>query len=119
MNKEIKDMFTDFTVNSKKIEVAHIKYNGSKDTYVVWTIIEDEPFFAYDDEIQYSLVTIDMDIYCKGNYLNILKKIKKIMKNNEWTWIEDSEEMYEDDTKLYHITSTFEKERKIKWQEED
>ena len=32
------------------------------------------------------------------------------MKKNEWIWIEDSEEMDEKDTGLYHRTSTFEKE---------
>ena len=35
------------------------------------------------------------------------------MKNNEWLWLEDSPEMYEDDTELYHKTITFEKERMI------
>ena len=33
------------------------------------------------------------------------------MKTNEWIWTGDSEEMYEDETSLYHRTSTFEKER--------
>jgi hypothetical protein len=35
------------------------------------------------------------------------------MEENEWVWVEDSEEMYEDDTELYHRTITFEKERFI------
>ena len=35
------------------------------------------------------------------------------MKKNEWLWVEDSEEMYEEDTGLYHKTITFEKERMI------
>lgn len=32
------------------------------------------------------------------------------MKENEWIWTGDSEEMYEKDTGLYHRTVTFEKE---------
>ena len=48
---------------------------------------------------------------------DIEKEIKKTMKNNDWVWVEDSEEMYEEDTKLYHKTYSFEKERNLEWQE--
>ena len=47
------------------------------------------------------------------NLAEILKEIKKRMKENEWIWTGDSEEMYENDTGLYHKTSSFEKEREI------
>ena len=108
MESEIKKILSNL-----EVPVAHLKYTGKETTYVTWTILSEEPFFNADDEILYSLVTIDIDIYSKGNYLNILSSIKKIMKENEWTWDEDGEEMYENDTKLYHRTSTFIKERKI------
>ena len=95
------------------VPVAHLKYKGSSKTYVVWTIIDEEPLFSYEDDIQYSKVTVDIDIYSDSNYLNIISSIKNIMKQNEWTWEEDSIESYEIDTKLYHKTCTFSKERKI------
>ena len=95
------------------VPVAHLKYKGSSKTYVVWTIIDEEPLFSYEDDIQYSKVTVDIDIYSDSNYLNIISSIKNIMKQNEWTWEEDSTESYEIDTKLYHKTCTFSKERKI------
>ena len=34
----------------------------------------------------------------------------EVFKNAKWIWVEDSAEMYEDDTALYHKTLTFEKE---------
>lgn len=95
------------------VPVAHLKYKGSSKTYVVWTIIDEEPLFSYEDDIQYSKVTVDIDIYSDSNYLNIISSIKNIMKQNEWTWEEDSIETKEEDTKLYHKTCTFWKERKI------
>lgn len=95
------------------VPVAHLKYKGSSKTYVVWTIIDEEPLFSYEDDIQYSKVTVDIDIYSDSNYLNIISSIKNIMKQNEWTWEEDSTESYEIDTKIYHKTCTFSKERKI------
>ena len=113
MNEEIKNILANLVVDSQAIDVAHLKYEGKKDTYIVWTMLPEEPLLAYDDELEYSLTQVDIDIYSKGNYLNILNEIKNRMKNNGWTWTEDSEEMYEEDTKLYHRTSTFEKERKL------
>lgn len=113
MNEELKNILTPLKVNENVIDVAHIKYKGDKKTYVTWTLLPEEPALSYDDEIQYSLVTVDVDIYSDSNYLDIMEEIKKIMKENEWNWIEDSEEMYEEDTELYHRTITFEKERKI------
>lgn len=108
MESEVKKILFELDV-----PVAHLKYEGKKKTYVVWTLLPEIPSFSYEDEIQYSLCTVDIDIYSESNYLNIMSSIKKIMKNNGWIWKEDSEEMYEEDTGLYHRTSTFEKERKI------
>lgn len=95
------------------VPVAHLKYKGNSKKYVVWTIIDEQPLFSYEDDIQYSKVTVDIDIYSDSNYLNIISSIKNIMKQNEWTWEEDSTESYEIDTKIYHKTCTFSKERKI------
>lgn len=113
MNEELKNILTSLNVNGNVIDVAHIKYKGNKRTYVTWTLLTEEVALSYDDEIQYSLVPVDIDIYSDSNYLDIMKEIKNIMKKNEWNWIEDSPEMYEEETGLYHRTSTFEKERKI------
>ena len=62
------------------VPVAHLKYKGSSKTYVIWTIINEEPLFSYDDDIQYSKVSVDIDIYSDSNYLNIMSSIKNIMK---------------------------------------
>ena len=111
MNEEIKTIFSNFTVDNEQIDVAHIKYKGHNKKYVTWTLLPEEPALSYDDEIQYSTVMVDIDIYSDGNYLNIMEEIKNKMKESEWIWDEDSEEMYEDDTGLYHRTITFKKER--------
>lgn len=96
-----------------EVPVAHLKYRGKEKTYVVWTLLDETPLSASDDEIDYSEVPVDIDIYSEGNYLKLMSSIKKIMKENEWTWDGDSTEMHEEDTGLYHRTCTFVKERKI------
>ena len=114
MNEELKQIFGDaIVVGNKKIPTAHIKYKGKETTFVVWTIISDAPALSGDNEQLYSIASVDVDVYSKGNYLSVLKEIKRLMKHNEWVWVGDSVEMYEDDTGLYHITASFEKERTL------
>ena len=112
MNEELKKIFGEaIRVGGASVPTAHIKYKGNKTTYVVWTITGDAPALSGDNEPLYSIATVDVDIYSKGNYLSVLAEAKRLMKINGWIWTEDSTEMYEDDTGLYHITSAFEKER--------
>jgi hypothetical protein len=113
MNEEIKTIFTNFKVNGKEIEVKHLRYKGKSKTFVTWTILSDRPSLSANDEDLYGVVEVDIDVYSDGNYLDIIKEIKKLMKNNGWLWVEDSPEMYEEDEELYHRTITFQKERMI------
>lgn len=113
MEQEIKSIFNNFKVNNKDIPVAHLRYKGKSKTFVTWTIINEVPSISGDDEYLYSVVQVDIDVFSNGNYLDIVNKIKEIMKNSNWLWTEDSSEMYEEDTELYHRTITFEKERMV------
>ena len=112
MNEELKKIFGDaITVDGVSVPTAHLKYKGKETTFVVWTITLEKPVLSADDELLCSIVSVDVDVYSKGNYLSVITEIKRLMKNNGWLWVEDSTEMYEDDTGLYHKTIAFEKER--------
>ena len=112
MNEELKLIFGEYLkVASDDIPVAHLRYNGRSRKFVTWTITGESPALSASDEDLCSICSVDVDVFSDGNYLDIEKQIKQIMKNNEWVWVEDSEEMYEDDTRLYHKTISFEKER--------
>ena len=65
------------------VPVAHLKYKGNKKTYIVWTIIDEEPISSSDDEITDSEVTVDIDIYSDSNYLKTMSSIKNKMKKNK------------------------------------
>lgn len=112
MNEEIKLILGDgIIIDDDKIPVAHLRYKGSSRRYVTWTMTGESPALSANDEDLCSICSLDVDIFDEGNYLDIEKEIKEKMKNNEWVWVEDSEEMYEEDTGLYHKTLSFEKER--------
>lgn len=113
MNKELKAIFTDFKVKDESIPVEHLRYKGKSKKFVTWTLLPERPSLNGDDDYLYSVAEVDIDVFSDGNYLDIMDEVKKIMKNNNWLWSEDSEEMYEEDTELYHRTITFKKERFI------
>ena len=114
MNKELKTIFGDgIIVDGAAFPMAHLRYKGKSKRFGTWTIIAEKPIVSGDDEPIYSVVSVDVDVYHDGNYLDAITEIKKIMKQNGWVWVEDSIEMYEDDTGLYHKTITFEKERAL------
>ena len=111
MNKEIFDIMCLMTVDGVEIPVEWLKYKGSLKRYVVFSDLGESPASHGDDECEYSVKQYDFDIYADGNYLNILKTVKERLRANGWSWVEDSPTMYEEDTGLYHITTTWEKEK--------
>ena len=114
MNSEIKNILgEEITIKSKCVPVAHLRYKGNSKTFVVWTMLGERPVLSGDDEPLFSVASVDIDVYSNGNYTELITEIKKMMKENGWLWVEDSPEMYEDDTGLYHRTITFEKERSL------
>ena len=112
MNEELKLILGEnLVVGEKQIPIAHLRYKGSSKSFVTWTITGESPALSANDEDLCSICSVDIDIFSNGNYLDIEKEIKRKMKNNDWIWVEDSEEMYEEDTGLYHKTISFAKER--------
>ena len=109
MNEELKLILGDNIGND--IPVAHLRYKGNSRRFVTWTITGESPALSANDEDLCSICTVDVDIFSESNYLDIKKEIKQKMKNNDWVWVEDSEEMFEEDTGLYHQVCSFEKER--------
>ena len=108
MNEELKRILGE---RIGEVPVAHLRYKGDARKYVTWAITGESPALSANDEDLYGICSVDVDIFSEGNYLDIKKEIKKRMKNNNWLWVEDSAEMYEEDTGLYHQTISFEKER--------
>ena len=112
MNEELKLILGEnLIIANEKIPIAHLRYKGNSKKFVTWTITGETPALSANDEDLCSICSVDVDIFSDGNYLDIERQIKQKMKNNDWVWVEDSEEMYEEDTGLYHQTISFEKER--------
>lgn len=107
----LKTIFNNFQVEGNVIPVGFITYKGNSNTYITYTFTEDIPVIHGDDEEIGSIAYLDIDIYSNENYLAIEKKVKEIMKENNFIRISSSPDMYEEDTGLYHKTLEFAKER--------
>ena len=113
MNSEIKQILSNLVVENKTVDVSHLRYKGEKKTFVVWAIIDEEPALCGNDTDIFSIVTIDINIYSDRNYSSIMREINRRFINAGWVWRENSAEMYEEDTQLYHRVMTFEKEKEL------
>lgn len=112
MNKELKSIFgNSINVNGEIIPISHLTYKGKSKRFITWTLLDEVPSLSANDEPLFSVCTLDVDIFSDGNYLDMMKTIKRMLKDNDWVWTGNSPEMYEEDTGLYHRTCSFEKER--------
>ena len=118
MNEEIEKIFADFTVDNRKIPIEFGNYEGSSEDYVVYYSNGERGSSYYDNKIASVTIEYDFNIYSKSNFLNILNELKKILYKNGWDFIEDSEDIYENDTHFFHKVTTWSKERDdLKWLE--
>ena len=113
MNNIIEKTLSDFTVNGKKIPVKFLRYNGNEETYITYMMTDADSVLHGDDELLNYVEYYDFDIYSKGNYKSIVKALKGLLIAVGFMWEPDrsSEDMYEDDTKYYHMTLSFSIER--------
>ncbi len=113
MNQLIEQIFNNFTVNGVAIPVSFLRYGGKSTTYITYMEWDKSNSYSGDDEILGYVSYYDFDIYSKGNYLQIVEEVKRIMKENGFTWqpSRDSQDMFEDDTGYYHKTLCFAIER--------
>jgi len=110
MNKDIERIFErKIEIQNIIIPVEYANYDGNSEEYVVYFNTGSEPKYSEDDEITYSENSVEFHIYSKGNYLKIVDIIKKKLKENDYIWDGDSDDLYETDTKYHHFVSSFKK----------
>ena len=84
MNAEIKLILGDrLVIGGEEIPVAHLRYRGTSKKFVTWTMTEETPALSANDDDLCSICSVDVDVFSEGNYLDIIKEIKRRMKNNE------------------------------------
>ena len=111
MNSEIEAIFDGFTVDNVAIPVSFMFYDGDADSWIVYSNVDNYHSYAGDDELLGYVTYYDLVIYSKYNYLNILRAVMALMKENGWTFqpSKSSTERYDRDTRVFSKTLCFAK----------
>ena len=107
INPLIETAFKDFTVEGKSIPISFLRYTGQSDTYLTYYTWLCQPNNFYNDEHHVEVAYGTIDIFSKGNFKKLLKQVKKILKDNNFTWTDDGPEDFESETGYYHVPINF------------
>lgn len=109
MNELIQTIFEDFEVNGVSVPVKYLVYVGHGEPYITYQQIDANNSISGDDDLIGYVDYYDFDIFSKGNYVEILESVKRLLKQNNFVWqpSRSSPDMYETDTGYYHKTLNF------------
>ena len=109
MNELITYIFNSFIVDGKSIPVKYLRYDGHDNTYITWMEIDADRSFSGDNQLLGYVSYYDFDIFSKGNYINVIEKVKEKLTANGFVWqvSRSSPDFYEADTGYYHKTLCF------------
>lgn len=109
MHELIMRLFENFTVNGVQIPVKFLYYLGHGEPYVVWMQEDTDNSLTGDDSLIGYAEYYDFDVYSKGNFLDIVEEVKRILTGAGFVWqvSKTSADMYETETGYYHKTLNF------------
>ena len=117
MHDIVENLLDTVALGGRAVPYAHMKFTGKSPLYIVYSFLSETPRISADDLPEMSVVEVDIDIYAKirSNLTGTIQAVKNTFISAGWTWIEDSPEIFENDTGYIHKTITFEIERNITW----
>ena len=84
------------------IPVGHYSLTDPKNDYYITFFVYDVEYIRCDDKLYISAYTIQVDLWSKkSEYQEYEEKIKSAMEDADF-YLDDEEELYEFDTKLFH-----------------
>lgn len=114
IRKIIKNDLNDKRITSKCNSIHYLHKDESilTDTYIEYEILSKKySDYAGDNSIAENYL-IQVDIFSKANFSDLEEVIEAVLKEKGYRFVE-SVDLYEDDTKLYHLSSRY-RYKKIK-----
>jgi|GEM_PF-3186881 hypothetical protein len=113
INDTIETALANITYSEKAVPVAHLHYSGTEKTYLqYYTYLDQDEFFA-DDTPQDGNMYCTVDIYSnkRDALMALLPTIKSHLRTADFSTISAGPELYENDSKMYHLPINFSYER--------
>ncbi|WP_044895962.1 tail completion protein gp17 [Bacillus alveayuensis] len=101
LNKLIMD-----TLSPLGVPVSFQRYTGTATTYITFFEFNQQSALNADDSEQNTQHSIQVDIWSKGDYTNLVQQVKNAL-NGVGFFRTSEAEFYEDDTKIYHKVIRF------------
>ena len=83
------------------IPVSFQIYSGEKESYITFFIYNEKGEMFAEDEEAITGVYIQVDVWTKGDYTDIVKRVKELLKLEGFQRSSEID-LYEDDTGIYH-----------------
>ena len=84
-----------------------MSYTGKADTYLTYYTWHEQPENFFDDEYHTEIAYGTIDIFSKGNFKDVLKEVKKVLKKNNFTWTNNGSETFDREIGYYHVPVNF------------
>lgn len=110
MNSEIKEILDNIRIDGEAIPNALLYFDGSADTFVLYSPSGESVGLAGDDKPLEFVERWDIDVYSKNNYLKLSKAIRQAFIDNDWVYLGQGVDTYDEPTKLFHRLLEFTKE---------
>jgi hypothetical protein len=94
------------TLKPLGVPVGFHKYQGSAATYITFFEFNQNGALFADDEEQLTSHSIQVDIWSKGDYTELVKQVKNELMNVGFSRPTENE-LYENDTELFHKVLRF------------
>jgi hypothetical protein len=100
------------TLSPLKVPVSFATYNSSANTYIVFVEYNQAPALSADDDELFTKHFYQVDIFSSGNYIQLVKDVKRLMKEAGFTRMFESE-TYETEMKKFRKILRFNYESRI------
>jgi hypothetical protein len=88
------------TLNPLNVPVSFATYENSAETYIVFVEYNQAPSLNANDEELFTKHFYQVDVFSNGNYTQLVKDVKRLLKEAGFTRMFESE-TYEPDMKKY------------------
>lgn len=115
MQAELKTLLDSIMIGGSAVPNALMHFDGESDTFLVYSPSSESVALAGDDLPVGSVVRFDVDVYSKKNYIALSEEVVKTFVEAGWTWLGNSNDTYDHDTKMYHRLIEVGKERGLNY----
>ncbi len=94
------------TLNPTGVPLGFRTYNGTANTYMTY-FVEDFPELNADDTEQVTGYFVQVEVFSKSNYYNLVEQIKELMKQAGFERLNSVDDPYSSETEMFHKVMTF------------